>query len=368
MTNAAVPFSQYMQDALYGENGYYMAARTRFGRAGDYYTSAQVSPVFGELWARFFDSRVHGDSLAIVEVGAGDGDFAASVLTELVRIAKVPIRYAALELSPVGRERTQNKLRRIAADAPFGRLTGNVYATLAELHAREPTAYAGGIVFANEWLDAIPCEVLRVSRAGGVERLWVVEGRRTAAAKAGPFCGERLDTMWQPTMDAQIKAYADRWILPLFAALRDDPPDWLVAEAAPQCDQALSRLVEALAPSCVALVDYGGYSIDVVGVDRPRGSLRAYREHRLVDDFIDLQGRVDLTYDVDFGPVRERFEQYGYTVDLTKQGMFLVRLPFFEKVVSARAATDARVYQNIKTLVMPGAMGERFMVLLAERG
>ena len=376
MTGQAVPFSQYMREALYGEDGYYMVARERFGKTGDFYTSAQVSPIFGELWAHFIKRAAASQPLAIVEMGVGDGDFAASMLAELAHVADVPVHYAGIELSSIGQKRASDKLRAVLESAPKGAISARVYGTLNELLIDQPDTFFGGMVFANEWLDAIPCEVLRLTSGGQAERLWVQAktGDGAAAADAtsayspGPFQGGRYGSEWRPVEDAQLLEYARKWIQPLFREFQHDPVKRLVAEVPIQGLQALTQVVERLAPSRLALVDYGGYTLDVVGPDRPHGSLRAYRRHRLVGDFLDQKGLVDLTCDVDFSPVMAHIAQMGYRVELKKQGVFLLTLPFFEQVASSRAKWDAHVHQDIKTLVLPGGMGERFFVLLAERG
>src|SRR2546426_1911162 len=104
-----------MDLALYdSEIGYYARAARRSGRAGDFFTSVDVGPMFGELLAvqiaemaailgraeqapplhgaadvgRPFDSHVGADlgrPFDLVEAGAGDGRLAADILRSLRR-------------------------------------------------------------------------------------------------------------------------------------------------------------------------------------------------------------------------------------------------------------------------------------------
>ncbi len=48
-----ITFADFMELALYHPRyGYYTSEREKIGKAGDYYTRADVNPVFGELIAR----------------------------------------------------------------------------------------------------------------------------------------------------------------------------------------------------------------------------------------------------------------------------------------------------------------------------
>ena len=81
----AVTFRDFMELALYHpEHGYYGAGRAVLGRAGDYFTSVSVGPIYGELMAAQFqemwEKLGQPEGFTIVEQGANDGAFAADVL------------------------------------------------------------------------------------------------------------------------------------------------------------------------------------------------------------------------------------------------------------------------------------------------
>ena len=71
--------AEYVDAALYHPDfGYYTSATQRSGRGGDFYTSVDVGPIFGELLAEQFDEmrRLIGtdeDAFDLVEVAAGNG-------------------------------------------------------------------------------------------------------------------------------------------------------------------------------------------------------------------------------------------------------------------------------------------------------
>ena len=87
-----------MELALYHpQHGYYSSGRVRTGRAGHFMTSAELDPSFGELWARAIEQTWElcgrPARLNVVEIGGGEGGFAAAVLAS----AQVPLSYVLVE-------------------------------------------------------------------------------------------------------------------------------------------------------------------------------------------------------------------------------------------------------------------------------
>ncbi|HYN86574.1 MAG TPA: SAM-dependent methyltransferase, partial [Pyrinomonadaceae bacterium] len=95
-----VTFRDWMESALYDPRaGYYRRGRAGvWGRAGDYRTSPERTPLFAATFARHF-AALHEElggprEFHVVESGAGAGDFAAVALATLRR--DHPRVYAAL--------------------------------------------------------------------------------------------------------------------------------------------------------------------------------------------------------------------------------------------------------------------------------
>src|SRR6266487_1441764 len=80
-------FARFMEVALYCPKiGYYEGHTGQMGRAGDYYTSISVGPLFGELLARRFADWLEELSpgpLQLAEAGAHDGQLAHDILSWL---------------------------------------------------------------------------------------------------------------------------------------------------------------------------------------------------------------------------------------------------------------------------------------------
>src|SRR5437899_6934016 len=165
-----------MELALYSENGYYARAVQRSGRAGDFFTSVDVGPVFGELLAGQIAEMA--DRLAgpfdLVEAGAGNGRLSADILRALRR--DVPSAYERLRLHLVESSPAARSVQRATLDEVADRL--------ASSGTELPQSYEG-IVMANELLDAMPVHQV-VMRADGLREVYVDAAGGGLRAVEGP--------------------------------------------------------------------------------------------------------------------------------------------------------------------------------------
>ena len=129
-----------MQLALYGEGGFYSGSG-RAGRRGDFLTSPEVGPLFGQVVANAIDAvwakLGSPDGFTVVEVGAGPGTLARSILTAQPKCL-VSGAYIAVEVSASQRE-----------------LHPDGITSTAEM----PTAIEYGVIIANELFDNLPFEL-----------------------------------------------------------------------------------------------------------------------------------------------------------------------------------------------------------------
>ena len=101
-----IPFSRYMEMALYEPGmGYYSAGAHKLGSGGDFTTAPELSPLFGAaicstLIPVLDGLRANGLPTQILEFGAGTGKLATSILTRLQDLGFVLDRYDILEISP----------------------------------------------------------------------------------------------------------------------------------------------------------------------------------------------------------------------------------------------------------------------------
>src|SRR5580704_17714177 len=108
-----IDFETFMNLALYAPGlGYYSAGSTKLGAAGDFTTAPEMSALFTRCVARQCAQilrQTPGGS--ILELGAGTGSMAATVLRELAARDALPTHYDILEVSADLAERQRQRLR-----------------------------------------------------------------------------------------------------------------------------------------------------------------------------------------------------------------------------------------------------------------
>lgn len=348
-------FARFMALALYGPGGYYTEAVRIGGAGGDFFTAAQ-SPLFASAIANFVrDAHANWgrpSQLQIVEMGAGQGELAANLMDALRSRLPVDTQllYTIVERSPhlqsVQRERLQN-----ARDA------GDAWA----VRWGDPLAGIATVAVANEVLDALPVERVRRTRAG-----W--EQAMVALAADGT-----RQLQWRQA-ERQLADVADRW-LPV--------PDGTVADICLDYAALFGRFSEVGPPFAGLFIDYGITSEEWANGVRPFGTVRGYAAHEVVD-VLQCPGRRDITADVHWDYATACAESVGLqVVRVQSQGSFLVEHDILG-ALSARSEGDGVVAASernevhrmfaetalagqLKQLILPGGMGERFQVMICQR-
>ncbi len=340
----SIPFSRYMEMCLYQpEFGYYSRNAEQFGKAGDFYTSSDVHAVFGRLLARQFEEiwRVLGSpsKIEILELGPGRGLFAQDVLDWSQK--KFPafsqaLHYSLLEGSPALRGRLEQTLARFIES---GRAS-----LLADMRALATQGPA--IVFANEFFDALPVEILGV------------EGKLAIALQ-----DNRFTEIWTPPAPEELN-FLDQY------GVHPEPGERI--EVPLQAHRYMSSLAESLPNGVVIAIDYG-YTRQEQLAGRHRGTLMAYREHSAGTNPYEAPGEQDITAHVNFTSLSAAAEQNGMTAQpLLTQSQFLMGIgekdQFADAFADCRLAQErAKVALQLKHLVTPAGMGESFQVMVAAK-
>ncbi|HTZ97813.1 MAG TPA: SAM-dependent methyltransferase [Terriglobales bacterium] len=344
-----IPFSRYMELCLYDpELGYYSRNTEQFGKAGDFYTSSDVHAVFGRLLARQFEEmwRVLGSppEIEILELGPGRGLFAQDVLDWSEK--KFPeffhaLHYSLLERSQSLQQRLQNALSRHVSVGRASLLAGK--GRFHRLLANE----APIIVFANEFFDALPVEVL--SPRGGLR----------IAEKEGRF----IET-WAAASAAELE-FLDRYCV--------HPENGERVEASLAAQDAMSEIAACIKRGFVVIIDYG-YDRQEQLAGRHRGTVTAYRQHSVSKNPYEAPGEQDITAHVNFTALGAAAESQGMQVQpLLTQSQFLLGLgeenQFADAFAECRLPQErAKVALQLKHLVTPSGMGETFHVMVASKG
>jgi SAM-dependent MidA family methyltransferase len=337
-----LPFDAFMQLALYAPGlGYYAAGAHKLGAGGDFVTAPELSPVFGrclaEQCAQVLRGLGGGD---IVEVGAGTGALAESVLRELHAVGQLPARYRILEISPDLRERQRARLH--ALPEPLR--------STVEWIDTPPVEPYRGLLLANEVIDALP----------------VVRWRGTTSGLTV------LGVAWRDGEILEAPRPASEAERARFAEMDIELADRQEIEWCPQLSDWIATITASLTAGVALFIDYGDSRRRLYSVERPQGTLVAFHRHRMHNNpYINL-GVQDLTAWVDFTAVAEAGLAAGLEVaGYTTQACFLLgcgfdrhlarwleELPVDEAPLAARKALR---------LVLPNDMGERFKCLALAR-
>ncbi len=337
-----IPFSRYMELCLYDPKlGYYSRNALQFGKAGDFYTSSDVHAVFGRLLARQFEEmwRVLGSPAEIVlrELGAGRGLFAQDVLGWSEK--KFPeffqaLRYVLVESSPALRGRIEKTLSR------------HFDANKAGFPPSEQLNSIPTIVFANEFFDAIPVEVVSA------------EGSLRVDSRDGRF----VET-WVPSSADELE-FLDRYSVHPEAGER--------VEVSLQSQMHMNAAA-SLERGFAVVVDYG-FTRDEQLAGRHRGTVKAIRQHSVSENPYEAPGEQDITADVNFTALAAAAEKEGMlTQKLVTQSQFLLGIgeanEFADAFADCRLPQErAKVALQLKHLVTPAGMGESFHGLVASKG
>jgi SAM-dependent MidA family methyltransferase len=336
----------FMDLALYHpEFGYYARAARRSGRAGDFFTSVDVGPLFGELLAvqiAEMAALLAPAPVDLVEAGAGSGRLAADVLSALRQ--KHPdllerVRLTLVDASPAARAAQVDTLRGIF-DRPFASCDS------------APDSIEG-IVFANELLDAFPVHQV-VMRADGLKEVYV-SGRAGASGVSGPL----LATHEGPLSDPALAEYLERLDVEL-------EPGWR-AEINLRAAEWVRDIARRLHRGFVILIDYGHEARDLYSASHSAGTLTSFLRHTSGtprDDasmpaWLEHPGDQDITAHVDFTSIRAAAEGEG----LTTIG-FLDQTYFVLGLLDINRTPDFRQRLALKTLLMPGGLGSTMKVLI----
>jgi len=341
LASEPLSFADYMQLALYEPGlGYYMAGAQKFGAGGDFITAPEVSGLFGQcLAAQCFEVLQLLGAGSILELGAGSGRLAASILDAMHDAP--PDNYFILEPSAELQQRQSGYLAQTLSDQLFERVQW--------LDAL-PENFIG-VAIANEVMDALPVELF-TRLDDGIEQICVHNGEHglSYASRAAP--DELGELVFQIEDDLKV---------PFAPGYRSE----VCALLAPW----IESLAKSMKKGVLLLSDYGYPRREYYMQERNTGTLACYYQHHFHDNVFFYPGLQDMTAHVDFTRVVEAGSAAGLALlGYTSQSGFLL-----DNGIGALAAQQLEscsseqsqivLAQEIKTLTLPGEMGERFQFM-----
>lgn len=341
----SISFSEFMHHALYAPGmGYYAAGAAKLGRAGDFVTAPEISPLFGRVVARqiaFVLAQTGGGE--VFEPGAGTGALAVSILEKLAELDELPGRYLILEVSADLKERQEARIR------------SEVPQFLDRVHwISELPADFKGVVVANEVADAIP-----------VDRFRIFDGEVWEARVSM----ERGKFVWQFAIAPEpLREFVRNIEIDIDRAFKNG----YESEVSRGLGNWVTDICNAVQEGVVLLVDYGVSRREYYASERVQGWLRCHFRHHAHDNPLLWPGIQDITAWVDFSMVAKSASAAGMAVaGYVSQLHFLLNggledelngftsLPFVEQVELAA---------QVKLLTLPAEMGENFKCIGLSRG
>lgn len=309
-----IPFARYMERVV---AAYYGRSDRQFGRGGDFVTAPELGSLFGRTLAR----QIRELEGPILEVGAGSGALAHTLLAQ-----KLEREYFILETSAALRRR---QAERLGANVKF--------------LERLPEQFRGVIV-ANEVVDALPVHAVRWTEKGILER------------------GVNLSLTWE-------ERPADGALLEAARAL--DVPVPYESEIGLAGRAWMRSVAERLEQGVIFVIDYGFPRHEYYHPQRAMGTLMGHSRHRTRGDLFERPGEQDITAHVDFSALANAAREAGIEVlGYANQAQFLVNCGITEVLAEANvdnALQYAPIAAEAHLLLSPAEMGELFKVLAVGR-
>lgn len=282
-------FDAFMQFALHDpQHGYYARKIRTVGHEGDFSTTATLSPTLGAAIAVRASEwlRENPGSFHLIEIGAGDGSLAASVISSIPFMQKLKLHYHIVETSEPLTNVQQQRLKK-------SRVTWHT-----DPRSALKACNGRAIIFSNELVDAFPVRILQREGADWKELHW--------DKKAEKF--ETCETL--PESSAINATHAEKHRVEVNEAYREWLEEWITGWREGE----------------MITIDYGDTYPEIYH-RRPQGTIRAFLLHQNITGpgIYQNVGHQDLTADVNFTDLIEWGEELGVeTVSLMSQTDFLL--------------------------------------------
>jgi SAM-dependent MidA family methyltransferase len=332
-----LPFRDFMEMALYypGE-GYYTSDRLTIGQSGDYYTSAYLTSLFGEMLATQLEEmwQILGrQPFTIVEYGAGTGLLCRDILCRLKENRELykDLRYYIIEKSATMRQQEKEllpeKVRWVTDISEIGPVRG--------------------CILSNELVDNF--SVHQVLMAAELMEVCVAyDGGFTEILRPAPLA---------------LKEYLHQLQVELPAGYR--------AEINLEATNWIQEVARALDKGFVLTIDYGYPSSALYS--KRSGTLACYNQHKVSYCPYDRIGDQDITHHINFSALddwgrRSGLDCCGYTSQIHfLQGLGLTRcLRKMEETSTGDPAIRQQQLRQLQTLLLD--MGHKFKVLIQRKG
>lgn len=337
MRRCMVKFSEYMNQWLYTNDGYY-AKHKDIGKEGDFYTAVSSSMFFGGSIANKFLTTLQegflSENATVVEIGAHKGYLLADIVQFIYTLKPELLKTLTFVIVEPFEENQKAQLKYF--EESFGD-------SVKLLHVKSPKELTckEAFIVANEIFDAFTCNVIYNDKM-----LYMYDDK--------PEFKE---------LDVEVKNIADKYNI-------------TKGEVAVGYEDFAKDLALHVNKYEFVTFDYGDKKA------REDFSLRIYDNHKVYPFFAltdlvkdeelkekislaELFAKSDITYDVNFDHLIGAFEQSGATLhDYSSQMKALIDFGLIDLLDMMQKNTNEDNYNKelnrVKTLIDPAFLGERF--------
>ena len=335
-----LPFSRYMEMALYEPGmGYYSAGAHKLGAGGDFTTAPELSPLFGAaicstLLPVLEGLKEKGLPVQILEFGAGTGKLATSILRRLHDLGFKLDRYDIIEISPDLAQRQQERIG--------GLLQEFNLSTRCEWLSELPKQFKG-VILANEVIDAIPCDAIIYQNG-----FWYQYGVGL----------ENENLLWKvgsPVAQDQLPE----------SLLSGNFSEGYVTELHSPANAWMRQVAKQLETGLFLTFDYGFPESEYYHPQRLEGTLMAHHRHHAIQDPFHLPGLCDLTTHVEWSQIaRTVLTEDADDVYLTNQAAYLLDAGIGDIALEIGNPSDPETFlpisNSLQKLLSEAEMGELF--------
>lgn len=345
-----IKFSEYFNNWLYGENGYYSNYKL-IGKEGDFYTAVSSSRFFGgAIGKRVVDVINEGflpNNSTIIEIGAHHGYLLADMVQFIYTLE--PKLIETLEFAIVERYEHLQKQQKEYFENSFGDAVKlKHYNDISEVKEEN------GFIVANEIFDAFACELVYTNK--NTLQYAVVENNEiefidNQDSNLAEHCKKHNITKGEVAVGYEEFAKHMCKGIKNFEFVSFD-----YGEKYPRNDFSC-RVYEK--HNVYPIFQGRGKSIDI-------NNQEIENEDKL--DFKKLFGTSDITYDVNFQHVIDSFTQAGAkNIEYSTQLKALVNFGIIELLDMLQKNVDESIYlkevNKVKTILNPTGMGDRFKMV-----
>ena len=332
MQQNQISFKHYMQDWLYGTNGYYSKYK-EIGKNGDFYTAVSTSKFFGgSIGKRIVDIIKEGfldNHTSIVEIGSHHGYLLADIIQFIFTLQ--PDLIKTLQFIIIEKHEKLRKKQKEYFNQCFGEEIKLIhYNDIKEI--QKETAF----IVANEIYDAFPCDLVYTNKENELQKA-IVENHKIEFISND---------------DKYLTNHCDKYNI-------------TKGEIARGYEEFASDMVHNISKFEFVTFDYGE--------KYPRNdfSCRIYSEHNVFPIFDEksnlekLYEKSDITYDVHFQHLIDSFKNLNVkNTSYKTQLQALVSFGITDLLEILNQNVDEKTYlsesNKVKTLLNPTGMGDRF--------